>query len=186
MKKLPFILISGSLSLPTFSRERQADLVSTSMDLVSDEAGHFFTAPLVSNFDKDLFLRTVNYESLLKKRQTSITALTINSAPFFKLGFYGAATVVVTSGFVIPSQNSDGSGFGLYVALASDGNLMALPEVALTVSGTKWDVFSTGLDSTAAMMKINKRSNNKIECNLSDVIENVNGVYSEYNSTFSS
>jgi len=34
---------------------------------------------------------------------------------------------VVASGFLNPANNSNGSGFGLYVALPSGGNLVALP-----------------------------------------------------------
>jgi len=171
MKKLLFILITGSLSLPSFSRESQVELVTPTMDLVSSETSYFFTAPLVSNLDKETSLRTAIYETLSLKRQTSITALTIISAPFFKLGFYGAATVVVTSGFVIPSQNSDGSGFGLYVALASDGNEMALPEVALAaVTSRIGESHSISEGMNALKLNVNNKINKDFGLCISDAL----------------
>ncbi len=43
------------------------------------------------------------------------------------LGLDGAAITVVASGFLNPGVNSNGSAFGLYVALATGGDLVALP-----------------------------------------------------------
>jgi hypothetical protein len=45
------------------------------------------------------------------------------------LGLADAAIVVVASGFLDPSNNSNGPGFGLWVALTTGGNLIPL-EVA--------------------------------------------------------
>jgi hypothetical protein len=49
------------------------------------------------------------------------------SAPLQTLGLNGAAAVVVASGFLNPSNNSNGPAFGLYVALPSGGELVGLP-----------------------------------------------------------
>ncbi|GAB5400115.1 MAG: hypothetical protein Aureis2KO_17000 [Aureisphaera sp.] len=54
-------------------------------------------------------------------------------APLATLGLDGAAITVVASGFLDPSQNSDGAAFGLWVALAAGGDLIPLPTETLGV-----------------------------------------------------
>jgi Domain of unknown function (DUF4397)/Secretion system C-terminal sorting domain len=49
------------------------------------------------------------------------------SAPLSTLGLDGAAITVVASGFLTPANNSNGPGFGLWVALADEGALVELP-----------------------------------------------------------
>lgn len=49
------------------------------------------------------------------------------SAPLSTLGLDGAAITVVASGFLDPANNSNGPGFGLWVALADEGPLVELP-----------------------------------------------------------
>ncbi len=51
------------------------------------------------------------------------------SAPLSTLSLDDSALVVVASGFLDPSQNSNGDAFGLFVALPSGGSLIALPVV---------------------------------------------------------
>lgn len=48
-------------------------------------------------------------------------------APLALLGLDGAALTVLASGFLAPAQNSNGPAFGLWVALASGGDLVELP-----------------------------------------------------------
>ncbi|MBP1469045.1 DUF4397 domain-containing protein, partial [Candidatus Chloroploca sp. M-50] len=48
-------------------------------------------------------------------------------APLATLDLDGAALTVVASGFLNPANNSDGKPFGLFVATAAGGNLIALP-----------------------------------------------------------
>lgn len=48
-------------------------------------------------------------------------------APLQSLGLAGEAITLVASGFLDPSMNSNGPGFGLWVALAAGGDLIALP-----------------------------------------------------------
>lgn len=55
-------------------------------------------------------------------------------APLATLGLDGAALTIVASGFLDPSQNSNGPGFGLYVASPLGGNLLELPSAPLNVS----------------------------------------------------
>ena len=55
------------------------------------------------------------------------------SAPLATLGLQGQALTVLASGFLDPTQNSNGPSFGLWVALAAGGNLIPLPVVPLAV-----------------------------------------------------
>lgn len=48
-------------------------------------------------------------------------------APLNTLGLAGNAITVLASGFLAPANNSSGPAFGLWVALPSGGNLIALP-----------------------------------------------------------
>jgi hypothetical protein len=49
------------------------------------------------------------------------------SAPLNALGLADAALVAVASGFLSPGNNSNGPGFGIWVALPSGGDLVELP-----------------------------------------------------------
>jgi hypothetical protein len=49
------------------------------------------------------------------------------SAPLNALGLENAALVAVASGFLNPANNSNGPGFGIWVALPSGGDLVELP-----------------------------------------------------------
>jgi len=60
--------------------------------------------------------------------QTSLGSPVVTySAPLATLGLDGAAITVVASGFLDPSNNSNGPAFGLWVALADGGALVELP-----------------------------------------------------------
>lgn len=60
--------------------------------------------------------------------ETGSTIVVSYSAPLATLGLADSAITVVASGFLDPSNNSNSSNtFGLWVALASGGNLMPLP-----------------------------------------------------------
>src|SRR6056297_639569 len=74
-----------------------------------------------------LELPTADYY-LQVRDETGSANLFAYDAPLSTLGLDDAAAVVVASGFADPSVNSDGPGFGLYVALPSGGEMVALPE----------------------------------------------------------
>ncbi len=59
--------------------------------------------------------------------ETGTTTVAAYQAPLATLGLEGAALSVVASGFLNPATNNNGAPFGLYVALAGGGDLIALP-----------------------------------------------------------
>ena len=72
-------------------------------------------------------LITADYRLLVKDSSSTVTVRSYE-APLNTLGLQDSAVVVLASGFLDPSANNNGPEFGLYVALASGGNLIPLPE----------------------------------------------------------
>ncbi|MEZ5198604.1 MAG: DUF4397 domain-containing protein [Bacteroidales bacterium] len=77
-------------------------------------------------FDGYLELGTADYRLAIKDETGTVTVATYN-APLATLGLNGEALTIVASGFLNPDNNSMGEAFGLYVALASGGELVELP-----------------------------------------------------------
>ncbi|MBC8882550.1 DUF4397 domain-containing protein [Flavobacterium piscinae] len=76
------------------------------------------------------YLELPNLDFTLDVRdETGTVTVASYQAPLQTLGLDGAAITVVASGFLDPSQNSNGPAFGLWVALASGGDLIPLPLV---------------------------------------------------------
>lgn len=71
--------------------------------------------------------------------ETNTTKVAQFQAPLSTLGLGGEAITVVASGFLTPDANSDGAPFGLWVALASGGDLIALPQSPLNVNEVAGD-----------------------------------------------
>ena len=86
-----------------------------------------------SEFQGYLELPTADYV-LQVQDETGTTGVAAYDAPLSTLGLDGAAITVLASGFLDPSQNSDGPAFGLWVALASGGDLVPLPSATLGVN----------------------------------------------------
>ena len=86
-------------------------------------AGELFTFDY-GDFAGYLELATADYVLDIRAGGESVVAY---SAPLSTLELDGAAITVVASGFLNPANNSDGPAFGLYVALADGGDLIALP-----------------------------------------------------------
>ena len=106
----------GATDAPTVDvRERTAGVIV-------DDASY-------GDFTSYLELPTADYTLDVQTSNNSITVASY-SAPLETLNLDSQALVVVASGFLDPSMNSNGPAFGLYVALASGGNLVALPSVA--------------------------------------------------------
>jgi hypothetical protein len=78
-------------------------------------------------FDGYLSVGTEDY--ILQVQTANGSPVASFAAPLSTLGLDGAALTVLASGFLNPAVNSNGAGFGLYVALPSGGPLVALPVV---------------------------------------------------------
>lgn len=74
-----------------------------------------------------LELPTADYQLQIKD-ETGATVVAEYDAPLSTLGLDDSAMVVIASGFLDPSQNSNGPAFGLFVALSGPGILVPLPE----------------------------------------------------------
>ena len=91
-------------------------------------------------FDGYLEIPAADY--VLEVRTSDGTPLIAYQAPLSTLGLDGAAITVLASGFLTPANNSNGPGFGLWVALAAGGPLVELP-------------LSTGVDESALISSAN-------------------------------
>ncbi len=89
-------------------------------ELVGDLAYGAFSADYLELPTADYYLQV--------RDQTGTVNVAAFDAPLATLGLDGAAAVVVASGFLDPSVNSDGPAFGLYVALPTGGEMVALPQ----------------------------------------------------------
>lgn len=79
-----------------------------------------------TDFQGYLELPTADYIIDVRDESGTVSVVAYD-APLATLGLDGVALVVVASGFLDPSNNSDGPGFGLWVALPSGGDMIALP-----------------------------------------------------------
>jgi hypothetical protein len=73
-----------------------------------------------------LELGTADYRLAVQDENNTTTVATYD-APLATLGLDGQSITVVASGFLTPGNNSDGPNFGLWVALATGGELVELP-----------------------------------------------------------
>jgi hypothetical protein len=101
------------------------------VDVDEVTAGNIVDNASYGNFAGYLELPTADY-TLEVKDETGTTVVKTYEAPLSTLSLEGEAITVIASGFLDPSMNSDGAAFGLYVALAAGGDLVALPEVNTT------------------------------------------------------
>ncbi|GAA0872381.1 hypothetical protein GCM10009117_15280 [Gangjinia marincola] len=105
----------GSTDAPT------VDVVETSVP-----AGTIVDDISYPEFQGYLELGTADYVLDVTTADGS-TVVASYEAPLATLGLTDAAITVLASGFLDPSQNSDGAEFGLWVALAQGGPLVELP-----------------------------------------------------------
>lgn len=103
------------------------DAPTVDVNETSVPAGNLVSGLSYQDFSADyLELATADY--VLEVTDNSAVSLSYE-APLSTLNLTDAAITVLASGFVDPSVNSNGPGFGLWVALASGGELVELPLV---------------------------------------------------------
>ncbi len=112
----------GSTDAPT------VDVVETGLG-----AGTVVDDISYTQFQGYLELPTADYVLDITDETGTVTVARYQ-APLATLGLDGAALTVLASGFLDPSQNSNGPAFGLYVASPAGGALLALPSVPLSVN----------------------------------------------------
>ncbi len=112
----------GSTDAPT------VDVVETGLG-----AGTVVDNISYTEFQGYLELPTADYVLDITDETGTVTVARYQ-APLATLGLDGAALTVLASGFLDPSQNSNGPAFGLYVASPAGGALLALPSVPLSVN----------------------------------------------------
>jgi len=106
------------------------------------------------DFTGYLDLPTADY-TLDVRTSNTLTTVASYSAPLATLNAGGAALVVVASGFLDPSTNSNGAAFGLYAALPSGGALLALPAASSSTTGSsRVQVIHNSADAAAATVDV--------------------------------
>ena len=104
-----------------------------------------------TEFQGYLELPTADYTLQINTADGS-TGVVAYAAPLATLALDGAALVAVASGFLDPSQNSDGPAFGVYVALPAGGELVALPSATLGVEDFDTNTFVMYPNPTASVL----------------------------------
>jgi hypothetical protein len=97
-------------------------------------------------------------------------------APLNTLGLTGNAITVLASGFLSPSTNSNGPAFGLWVALASGGNLIPLPTYSVTSieeNNALSNLISVYPNPFNDQVKINNETNISLDITILDVMGKV-------------
>ena len=128
----------GSTDAPT------VDVVETGVG-----AGTIVDDISYTEFQGYLELPTADYTLQINTADGS-TGVVAYAAPLATLALDGVALVAVASGFLDPSQNSDGPAFGVYVALPAGGELVALPSATLGVEDFDTNTFVMYPNPTAS------------------------------------
>lgn len=134
------LVFHGSTDAPT------VDVVE-----VGAGAGTIVDNAAYGDFAGYLELPTADYSLQIRDESGTVTVAQFD-APLSTLSLNGAAAVVVASGFLNPTQNSNGSAFGLWVALPSGGALVELP--AAPISTSRVQVVHNSADAGAATVDI--------------------------------
>jgi len=151
-------------TLEVYDMGREAATVATNTDLlvhhgstdaptvdvveVGAGAGTIVDDISYTEFQGYLELPTADY-ALEIRDDSGTTTVAAYEAPLATLGLDGAAIVAVASGFLDPTNNSDGPAFGIWVALPSGGDLVELP-----ISTARAQIIHNSADLAAAEVDI--------------------------------
>ncbi len=144
------VAISGtSTDVLVFHGSTDAPLVDVVE--VAAGAGTIVDDIAYGEFDGYLELPTADY-SLQIRNSAGTDVVAQYAAPLSTLALDGEALSVIASGFLDPSMNSNGPSFGLWVALASGGDLIELPSEA--ISTARVQVIHNSADPAAASVDV--------------------------------
>ncbi len=124
------------------------DAPAVDVDEVGVGAGVIIDDLAYADFVGYTTFQTLDYILQIQEGQSN-AAVAAYGAPLQTLGLDGAAITVLASGFLDPSQNSDGAAFGLYVSLGVEGDLIPLPTPTARV-----EVIHNAADLNAAEVDI--------------------------------
>jgi len=125
------VVFHGSTDAPT------VDVVETGVG-----AGTIIDDMMYGEYRGYLELPTADYVLDIMDENQTVTVASY-AAPLASLGLEGQAITVLASGFLSPGSNNDGPAFGLYVALATGGDLIPL--------GLTTDVAETVIDEESVI-----------------------------------
>lgn len=100
------------------------------------------------------YLEVPTADFVLQVQLPDGTPVVAYAAPLATLGLTGEALTVVASGFLDPSNNSNGAGFGLWVALASGGDMVELPVEQVATGEALIQVIHNSADAAAAVVDV--------------------------------
>lgn len=138
------LVVHGSTDAPTVDVGLAAPGSYT--ELIND-LGYSTSAPASSYLN----VPTSDYRLQIRTAD-GVTGVAEFGAPLQTLSLGTQSIVVVASGFLNPANNSGGPGFGLYVALPSGGDLVALPNVGL--SPARVQIIHNAADAAAASVDV--------------------------------
>jgi hypothetical protein len=100
------------------------------------------------------YLNVITADYVVEVRDATGTVTVASYAvPLATFGLHGQAVTVLASGFLNPSANNNGAPFGLYVALASGGDLIDLPVYSYTPTA-RVQVIHNAADAAAASVDV--------------------------------
>ena len=113
-------------------------------------AGMIVDNLMYADFAGYLELGVLDYVLEIRDETGTVTVASYD-APLATLGLDGAAISVVASGFLNPANNSNGPAFGLYVALATGGDLVMLP---VHETNARVQVIHNSADAAASVVDV--------------------------------
>ena len=163
-----------NFALAVFAQGREAATVATNTDVLVNHgspdaptvdvvetslpAGTIVNDLSYPSFAGYLELPTLDF-TLDVRDATGTTTVASYQAPLQTLGTAGQAITVVASGFLDPTQNSNGPAFGLWVAFADGGNLIPLPEIPLSVDDIDMSVIRLYPNPAKEMIQLSLPAN---------------------------